>query len=137
MLASSLLAPLLLPLASAAAVLTRADKPPAFFLAGDSTTAANGGYGDDFLSFLTNEAWGANYAKSGASTVSFKADGNWAALMKMVHENLRDNQVFVTIEVSALGREPRQMSQQLMQCSLGTMTKSRSCTFPTRSSRTT
>lgn len=55
-----------------------ADIPAAFFLAGDSTTATNGGWGDGFLAeTLQNGAWGTNFAKSGATTVSFRNEGLW------------------------------------------------------------
>ncbi|KAK0658467.1 Rhamnogalacturonan acetylesterase RhgT [Lasiodiplodia hormozganensis] len=63
----------------------RADLPAAFFLAGDSTTATGGGWGDGFLaSTLVNGAWGTNFAKGGATTVSFRNGGYWASTIEAV-----------------------------------------------------
>ncbi|KAL1634635.1 hypothetical protein SLS58_010577 [Diplodia intermedia] len=91
----------LLPHNAAQPMKPRADLPAAFFLAGDSTTATDGGWGDAFLdSTLVNGAWGTNYAKSGATTVSFRADGNWdstIAAVKNVSAN-GDYAAWVTIQ---------------------------------------
>ncbi|KAB2576366.1 putative gdsl-like lipase acylhydrolase protein [Lasiodiplodia theobromae] len=65
--------------------LPRADLPAAFFLAGDSTTAPSGGWGDGFLTTtLANGAWGTNFAKSGATTVSFRNGGYWDSTIEAV-----------------------------------------------------
>jgi len=78
-------------------------KPPAFFLAGDSTTAVQstdgGGWGNGFLSFLRNGAGGVNYGHNGATTVSFVAGGDWAAVIGRVVESKSDFDVYVTIQV--------------------------------------
>lgn len=63
------------------------DKPPAFFLAGDSTTAINGGWGNGFLSFLQPPSWGVNHGHSGATTASFIAGGDWARVIANVKNN--------------------------------------------------
>ena len=63
------------------------DKPPAFFLAGDSTTAINGGWGNGFLSFLQPPSWGINQGHSGATTASFVAGGDWARVIANVKNN--------------------------------------------------
>ncbi|EJT75795.1 hypothetical protein GGTG_05725 [Gaeumannomyces tritici R3-111a-1] len=56
--------------------------PPYFILTGDSTVAVGGGWGDGFLSFLlAPPAAGTNPAKSGATTVSFRAEGRWDAAL--------------------------------------------------------
>ena len=51
-------------------------KPPAFFLAGDSTTAVQstdgGGWGAGFLTTLQKGAIGTNFGVNGATTVTFK-----------------------------------------------------------------
>ncbi|KAH7393676.1 SGNH hydrolase-type esterase domain-containing protein [Cadophora sp. MPI-SDFR-AT-0126] len=52
-------------------------KNAAFFLAGDSTTAINGGWGNGFITTITKGSFGINYGKSGATTVSFRAVGLW------------------------------------------------------------
>ncbi|KAK5633523.1 hypothetical protein RRF57_009237 [Xylaria bambusicola] len=60
----------------AAAVAT----PPAFILAGDSTTAVQstggGGWGNGFISFLNSPAWGVNKGHNGATTKSFVDGGD-------------------------------------------------------------
>ncbi|KAK2763913.1 hypothetical protein FQN54_009532 [Arachnomyces sp. PD_36] len=56
--------------------LSLAANPPYFILAGDSTTATHGGWGDAFISdSLVNGSEGANYASSGTTTISF--DSSW------------------------------------------------------------
>lgn len=83
--------------------LPRADLPAAFFLAGDSTTAPSGGWGDGFLTTtLANGAWGTNFAKSGATTVSFRNGGYWDSTIEAV-KNVTANgdyTAWVTIQVS-------------------------------------
>jgi hypothetical protein len=56
----------------------------AFILAGDSTTTKNGGWGDGFINMLKLPANGTNWARSGKTTVSFKAGndgGLWGSVM--------------------------------------------------------
>lgn len=65
-------------LAVAATPVSRQAKSAAFFLAGDSTTAVNGGWGDGFVAILLNDAIGENKGHSGATTASFVAGGDWA-----------------------------------------------------------
>lgn len=81
-------------------------KAPAFFLAGDSTTATQsingGGWGNGFLSFLRSPAWGVNYGHNGATTVSFVNGGDWATVLGQVENATRDFDVFVTIQVRRL-----------------------------------
>lgn len=97
--ASLLLAPVV-----AAGVLRRQDgcesgKPPAFFLSGDSTVAVDGGWGDGFLTYPREGAFGTNFGKSGATTVSFVEGGYWAELISSVEANVADYDVYVTIQV--------------------------------------
>lgn len=75
-------------------------KPPAFFLAGDSTVAVDGGWGDGFLTYPREEAWGINFGKSGATTVSFVEEGYWGNLTTHVEDNVSEYDVYVTIQVS-------------------------------------
>ncbi|KAH7127300.1 GDSL-like Lipase/Acylhydrolase [Dactylonectria macrodidyma] len=81
---------------------TRANKPPAFVLAGDSTTAVQstggGGWGNGFLSFLRNSAWGVNLGHNGATTVSFVSGGDWENVKQYVADNVDDFDVYVTIQ---------------------------------------
>lgn len=100
--ASFLLAPVV-----AAGIVRRQDcgKPPAFFLSGDSTVAVGGGWGDGFLTYPREGAIGTNFGKSGATTVSFVAGGYWANLISSVEESVSDYDVYVTIQVSTLGKK--------------------------------
>lgn len=82
-------------------------KPAYFVLAGDSTTAVDGGWGDGFLNTtLRAPAGGINLGHSGATTVSFRAGGDWAAVLEQVKSHTKSNEVFVTIQVSPAHPEP-------------------------------
>ncbi|KAI1653521.1 carbohydrate esterase family 12 protein [Daldinia decipiens] len=72
-------------------------KPAAFFLAGDSTTAVDGGWGDGLLAALKSPAWGVNIGKSGATTASFSAGGYWANITKHLQDNVDKYDCYVTI----------------------------------------
>jgi len=76
--------------------------PPAFFLAGDSTTAVQssggGGWGDGFLTTLHNGAGGINYGHNGATTVSFVNGGDWAKVLASVTKYKASYTPFVTIQ---------------------------------------
>ncbi len=80
--------------------------PPAFLLAGDSTTAAQnccgGGWGNGFLSTLRNGALGSNFGRNGATTVSFVADGEWADVLESVSRYRKSYTPYVTIAVRKL-----------------------------------
>lgn len=85
----------------AASIASRNPLPPFFLLAGDSTTAKNGGWGDGFLNTtLRSPASGINYGHSGATTVSFRAGGDWQTVLKQVESHKETHEVFVTIQVS-------------------------------------
>ncbi|KAJ6011722.1 hypothetical protein N7522_002077 [Penicillium canescens] len=78
-------------------------KAPFFILAGDSTTATQsangGGWGDGFLNTtLFQGAAGTNFGHNGATTVSFRAGGDWDNVLKTVRQ-VRDQYIpFVTIQ---------------------------------------
>ncbi|RYO95256.1 hypothetical protein DL766_002070 [Monosporascus sp. MC13-8B] len=74
-----------------------AAKPPAFLLAGDSTTAVNGGWGDGLLAPLIKPAIGLNVGKSGATTRSFVAGGYWKNVTDHVKKYAGNYDVYVTI----------------------------------------
>lgn len=78
-------------------------RPPAFFLAGDSTTAVQSeggsGWGNGFLSFLRNQAWGVNFGHNGATTESFVNVGDWANVTRHVKDSTDQFDVYVTIQV--------------------------------------
>ncbi|GME61414.1 Lipase GDSL [Neofusicoccum parvum] len=86
-----------------AALPTAADKPAAFFLAGDSTTAVQstggGGWGNGFLNTtLQSGATGKNYGHNGATTVSFREGGDWATVLSAVKNAKADYTPYVTIQ---------------------------------------
>lgn len=84
--------------AVAAAPVARQARPAAFFLAGDSTTAVNGGWGDGFLATLRNGAIGQNKGHSGTTTVSFVAGGDWGKVLDLVKSNQAKYDCYVTIQ---------------------------------------
>lgn len=76
-------------------------KPAYFVLAGDSTTAVDGGWGDGFLNTtLLRPAGGINLGHSGATTVSFRDGGDWAHVLEEVKSHAKSHDVFVTIQVN-------------------------------------
>ena len=80
-------------------------KPAYFVLAGDSTTAPDGGWGDGFLSTAVREpAGGINLGHSGATTVSFRDGGDWAAVLDQVKSHTETHDVFVTIQVKRISQ---------------------------------
>lgn len=82
-------------------------KPAYFILAGDSTTAPDGGWGDGFLSTaVRSPAGGINLGHSGATTVSFRNGGDWAHVLEEVKNHTRSHNVFVTIQVSLAAHSP-------------------------------
>ncbi|KAB5531452.1 SGNH hydrolase-type esterase domain-containing protein [Coniochaeta sp. 2T2.1] len=85
-------------------------KPPAFFLAGDSTTAVQstggGGWGNGFLSFLRDGAWGVNYGHNGATTASFVKGGDWATVLGRAREAREEFDVYVTIQFGHNDQKP-------------------------------
>lgn len=96
---SSLLALLAAPiLAVAAPFVAQQAKPAAFFLAGDSTTAVNGGWGDGFVALLRNGAVGQNKGHSGTTTASFVAKGDWDAVLSLVKNHTAKYDCYVTIQ---------------------------------------
>lgn len=76
----------------------RAANPPYFVLVGDSTVAVDGGWGDGFLSYIKDPADGINSGKSGATTVSYRADGSWDAVLEAVADNAGSFEAIVTIQ---------------------------------------
>jgi lysophospholipase L1-like esterase len=78
------------------------EKPAAFFLAGDSTTAiqstGGGGWGNGFLATLLSPAYGVNKGHNGATTASFVKGGDWATVLELVKNATETYNVFVTIQ---------------------------------------
>ncbi|RMZ69193.1 Esterase SGNH hydrolase-type subgroup [Pyrenophora seminiperda CCB06] len=86
-------------------------KPPFFVLAGDSTTAVQstggGGWGDGFLNTtLGNGASGKNYGHNGATTVSFRAGGDWANVLATARKVSTDYTPYVTIQFGHNDQKP-------------------------------
>ncbi|KAI0803752.1 SGNH hydrolase-type esterase domain-containing protein [Xylaria sp. FL0064] len=80
-----------------------AANPPAFILAGDSTTAiqstSGGGWGNGFLSFLESPAFGVNKGHNGATTKSFVDGGDWGVVTEFVSNyTAEEYDVYVTIQ---------------------------------------
>ncbi|KAH9861821.1 hypothetical protein J1614_011574 [Plenodomus biglobosus] len=95
----SLLSLLPIALAAPTALVERATKPVYWLLAGDSTTAPRGGWGDAFLSTtVASGSSGHNYGHSGASTKSFRDGGDWAEVIKDTKTYKDDYRVYVTIQ---------------------------------------
>lgn len=81
----------------------KAMKPPIFLLAGDSTTAiqssGGGGWGNGFLNTtLFNGACGTNYGHDGATTVSFRAGGDWDNVLARVRNSSSHYDPYITIQ---------------------------------------
>ncbi|KAJ6008388.1 SGNH hydrolase [Penicillium herquei] len=81
---------------------TLAAKPAAFYLAGDSTTAAQssggGGWGVGFLETLANGAIGVDLGYNGDTTATFVSGGAWANVIDAVTRSKASFQPYVTIQ---------------------------------------
>ena len=81
----------------------RAIEPVYWLLAGDSTTAPSGGWGDAFLSqTVAKGSAGHNYGHSGATTKSFRDGGDWKKVITDVGTFKEKFRVYVTIQVNSL-----------------------------------
>ncbi|KAG9202273.1 hypothetical protein G6514_004481 [Epicoccum nigrum] len=77
----------------------RADEPVYWLLAGDSTTAPGGGWGDGFLATTVVEgSSGVNYGHSGATTASFRAGGDWSQVLDEAASHKDEYSVYITIQ---------------------------------------
>jgi hypothetical protein len=95
-----LLPSLLFSAALASPLVARAAKPIYWLLAGDSTTAANTGWGNSFLSStVASGSTGDNYGHGGTTTASFRSKGDWAKVIKAIGTYKSDYAVYVTIQV--------------------------------------
>ncbi|CAK7197877.1 hypothetical protein SEUCBS139899_000527 [Sporothrix eucalyptigena] len=86
-------------------------KTPAFFLAGDSTTARQsvdgGGWGDGFLAIARQGgAVGENFGANGATTASFVYYGIWSKVLAAVQEHRETHNVIVTIQFGHNDQKP-------------------------------
>lgn len=90
-----------LPVILASPLNSSAAKPIYWLLAGDSTTAPNGGWGDAYLSTtVAAGSSGHNYGHSGATTASFRGGGDWSKVINDVGTNKDKYNVYVTIQVT-------------------------------------
>lgn len=86
--------------AIATPLLESTSKPIYWLLAGDSTTAPDGGWGDGFLSTtVVSGSTGHNYGLSGATTASFRAGGNWDKVIADIGMYKSIYDVYTTIQV--------------------------------------
>ncbi len=76
-------------------------EPVYWLLAGDSTTAPNGGWGDAFLAnTVAKGSTGHNYGHPGATTKSFRDGGDWGRVINDVGTYKGKYRVYVTIQVA-------------------------------------
>lgn len=93
------LLPFLLPAVFASPVRPNAANPVYWLLAGDSTTAPDGGWGDGFLATtVASASSGHNYGHSGATTASFRAGGDWSKVIKDIGTYKNKYNIYVTIQ---------------------------------------
>jgi hypothetical protein len=96
----SILALLPVAIAAPAALVAPNAKPVYWLLAGDSTTAPGGGWGDAFLSTtVAPGSAGQNWGKSGRTTKSFRDDGYWTSVINGIKQYKNQYRVYVTIQV--------------------------------------
>lgn len=96
--------------------------PPYFILSGDSTTASGGGWGTGLLPLTQDGAGGVNHARNGATTVSFRADGRWAAVLASIAEVKADHEPVVTIQFGHNDQKPdKGISLEQFQTNLETL----------------
>ncbi|KAF1941636.1 esterase [Clathrospora elynae] len=94
-------------LAAPAALNKYVAKPVYWLLAGDSTTAHDGGWGDAFLSTtVANGSSGHNYGHSGATTKSFRDGGDWGNVTRDIANYKNDYAVYVTIQFGHNDQKP-------------------------------
>lgn len=89
----------------------KAQNPPFFVLAGDSTTAVQsaggGGWGSGFLNTtLHNGASGQNFGHNGATTVTFRDGGDWANVLAAAESSLPQYRPYVTIQFGHNDQKP-------------------------------
>jgi hypothetical protein len=93
-------------------------KPHAFFLAGDSKADRRLGWGNDFLNTtLRNGVTGTSYGHNGATTVSFRADGDWATVLNAVARSVPRYTPYVTIQFGHHDQKPAKNISMAQLCS--------------------
>jgi lysophospholipase L1-like esterase len=75
-----------------------ADKPVRFILVGDSTMAANSGYGEAFCARVNRADTCINLAKGGRSSKSFRAEGRWDEVQGLLKGGAAYRATYVLIQ---------------------------------------
>lgn len=83
---------------SSGASASTADKPARLILVGDSTMATRSGYGDALCQTFTSRLTCLNLAKGGRSSGSYRAEGSWQQVQKLLKDNASFAQTYVLIQ---------------------------------------
>ncbi|MFZ6814771.1 rhamnogalacturonan acetylesterase [Undibacterium sp. Rencai35W] len=75
-----------------------AEKPARLILVGDSTMATRSGYGDTLCQTFTSRLTCLNLAKGGRSSGSYRAEGSWEQVQKLLKDNASFAQTYVLIQ---------------------------------------
>jgi lysophospholipase L1-like esterase len=93
-----LLQPLVLAALLAAGQAGAADAPIRVILVGDSTMATKSGYGDAFCARFTPDVTCVNLARGGRSTSSFRAEGRWDEVQRMLKDGASFKATYVLVQ---------------------------------------
>jgi lysophospholipase L1-like esterase len=75
-----------------------ADAPIRVILVGDSTMATNSGYGDALCARFTADVTCVNLARGGRSTGSFRAEGRWDEVQRMLKDGASFRATYVLVQ---------------------------------------
>ena len=75
-----------------------ADAPIRVILVGDSTMATKSGYGDAFCARFTPDVTCVNLARGGRSTSSFRAEGRWDEVQRMLKDGASFKATYVLVQ---------------------------------------
>jgi lysophospholipase L1-like esterase len=75
-----------------------ADAPMRVILVGDSTMATNSGYGDALCARFTADVTCVNLARGGRSTGSFRAEGRWDEVQRMLKDGASFRATYVLVQ---------------------------------------
>src|SRR5688500_10138229 len=67
-------------------------------LVGDSTVAPQGGYGDALCSMFPSDVICINRAKGGRSSKSYRAEGSWDEIVRLLAANADFRQTYVLVQ---------------------------------------
>jgi lysophospholipase L1-like esterase len=93
-----LLQPLVLAALLAAGQAGAADAPIRVILVGDSTMATKSGYGDAFCARFTADVACVNLARGGRSTGSFRAEGRWDEVQRLLKDGASFKATYVLVQ---------------------------------------